>query len=279
MSNIVEVKNLSKIYKNNVGIKNISFELKQNTVLGIIGLNGAGKSTLISVLTGFCSYTGDLVYNFSGNYNDYIGVVHSEYGYPGHFNAMIVERIMKLCYTNWDSNRFFEILDILELEKKLSSKKYSTGMNTKLAIAIAMSHNAKLLVLDEATRGLDIKATSRVRNLLHDYMNKPGNGIILTSHIVGEIEKMSDEIMFIEKGELSFIKNKDDLLHENQIFNVTSIQLERIDKTDIKKIQKTDYNINLIAKDVSNFVSKYKIEPIITTLERVIEILLEGDEI
>lgn len=282
---ILEVKNLSKIYKGNKGIKEVSFKLKENTVLGIIGLNGAGKSTLISTLTGFCGHTGDITYNFDGkiytkpdhNVKNNLGIVYSDYGYPSHFTAIIVDRIMKRTYDNWDSNCFFEIIDLLELEKKLVVKKYSTGMHTKLAIAIAMSHGAKLLVLDEATRGLDIKATSRVRSLLHNHMSQTGNSIILTSHIIGEIEKLSDEIMLIEQGQVKFVENKDNLIHQNQIFNLTNEQLDSIDKTYIKKIQKTSQNISLIANDVKSFASKYNIDPSETTLERVMEILLEGE--
>jgi len=286
MKNVLKVTNLTKVYNTGRGIRNINFELKQGTILGIIGLNGAGKSTLISCLTGFLRWdSGQIEYNFNGVTHNKIkpallndlGIVTSDYGFPGHFTAKIISRIMSYTYKNWDAAKFQEILKHLELDYKLKTSKYSTGMKTKLAIAIALSHNAKILVLDEATRGLDVKASSKVRALLHAHVENGENSIILTSHIMGEIERLSDEIMLIEDGDIQLNSNKDDLLHQHQIFTVTSKQLDAIDRSDISKIRKEDHTIYVIAKNPKDFYAKYNIESIHSTLERVVELLLEGD--
>jgi len=286
MENILKVTNLTKVYDTGRGIRNISFELKPGTILGVIGLNGAGKSTLISCLTGFLKWdSGQIEYNFKGTKHNKIkpvllndlGIVSSDYGFPGHFTAKIISKIMSYTYKNWDVAKFQETLARLELDYKLKTSKYSTGMKTKLAIAIALSHNAKVLVLDEATRGLDVKASSKVRALLHAHVESGENSIILTSHIMGEIERLSDEIMLIEDGDVQFNSNKDDLLHQHQIFAVTSRQLDSIDRSDISKIRKDDHTIYVIAKNPREFHKKYKIESIHSTLERVVELLLEGE--
>ena len=286
MQNILKVTNLTKVYNTGRGIRNINFELKPGTILGIIGLNGAGKSTLISCLTGFLKWdSGQVEYNFKGIKHNKIrpvllndlGIVSSEYGFPGHFTGKIISRIMSYTYKNWDAAKFKEILAHLELEYNLKTSKYSTGMKTKLAIAIALSHNAKILVLDEATRGLDVKASSKVRALLHAHVENGENSIILTSHIMGEIERLSDEIMLIEDGDVQFNSNKDDLLHQHQIFTVTSKQLDSIDRSDIAKIKREDHTTYVIAKNPKEFYAKYNIESIHSTLERVVELLLEGE--
>jgi len=286
VKNILKVTNLTKVYNTGRGIRNINLELKQGTILGIIGLNGAGKSTLISCLTGFLKWdSGQIEYNFNGSIHNkikpalmnHLGIVSSEYGFPEHFSAKTISQIMSYTYNNWDKDRFQEILTHLELDYKLKTGKYSTGMKTKLAIAIALSHNAKILVLDEATRGLDVKASSRVRALLHAHVENGENSIILTSHIMGEIERLSDEIMLIEDGDVQFNSNKDDLLHQHQIFTVTSKQLDTIDRHDIAKIKKEEHTVYVIAKDPRAFYQKYNIESAHSTLERVVELLLEGE--
>ena len=286
MKNALTVRNLSKTYDTGKGARNISFELSKGTIMGIIGLNGAGKTTLLNCITGFLKPdTGEIEYDFNGEqFNkatpallDHLGLVLSDYGYPDHFTAKIISRIMSSTYKNWDKNRFFEILERLDLDKNLKTAKYSTGMKTKLAIAIALSHNAKILILDEATRGLDVKASSKVRELLYDHVSNGENSIILTSHIMGEIERMSDTIMLIEDGNMQFISDKDDLLYQHKIFQVTSSQLADIDKGDISKIKRDDHTICIIAKDSKEFIEKYKIEATSSSLERVIEIILEGE--
>ena len=286
MQNILTVNNLTKQYSNGKGIRNISFELKKGTILGIIGLNGAGKSTLISCLTGFLRWdSGKIEYNFNGNKHskikpelmNHLGIVTSDYGFPGHFTAKVISTIMSFTYSNWDKKKFEETCAHLDLDYKLKTSKYSTGMKTKLAIAIALSHNAKILVLDEATRGLDVKASSKVRALLHAHVESGENSIILTSHIMGEIERLSDEIMLIEDGDMQFNSNKDDLLHQHQIFLVTSKQLETIDRADIAKIKRDEHTTYIIAKDPRRFHEKYNIESMHSPLDRVVELLLEGD--
>lgn len=285
MNNILDVNGLTKTYKTGKGIKDISFNLEKGTILGIIGLNGAGKSTLISCLTGALKKEdGKINYSFEDGKNkidhatlNHLGVVGSDYGFPGHFSANTVNRVMKKGYTNWDSDKFFDILKILDLDTKLKAKKYSTGMKTKLAIAVALSHNAKILILDEATRGLDIKASSAIRKVLSKHVESGENSIIMTSHIMGEIERMSDTIMLIDEGQKTIHLNKDDLLYTHKIFEVTSGQMSTIDKADILKLRRDDYNTKIIAKDARFFEEKYGVESSNSGLESIIELLLEGE--
>lgn len=217
----LSVSNLSKVYPSGRGIHNISFDLKKGSILGIIGLNGAGKTTLLSCLAGFINKdSGDISYTFdnanhrtvSADVLENLGIVFSEYGFPGHFSAKTICSIMSKSYKKWSSETFYALLSQLELDRNLVTKKYSTGMKTKLAIAIALSHNAKILILDEATNGLDAKSSAKVRNLMSTFVSNRENSIIITSHIMGEIERMSDYIMFIDNGHMKFNCSKDELL-------------------------------------------------------------------
>ena len=288
MNNNLVVKNLTKLYKSGKGIHEINFELGKGMIMGIIGLNGAGKTTLLNALTGQLKYdSGTIHYNINGEHfkkpnqklMDYLGIVSEDYGFPDHFSAKTVSKIMNSNYRNWDQKRFMEILDQLELDFNLKTSKYSSGMKTKLALAIALSHNAKILILDEATKGLDIRACSRVRDLLHSFVSSGENSVLLTSHVLGEIERVADTIMLIEFGKVQFINNKDDLLYQHKIFQITSEQLEEMNKQDIYRIRRLDYAIYIIAKDSKEFSTKYKIEAVSSSLDRVIEIILEGDAV
>jgi ABC-2 type transport system ATP-binding protein len=288
MNNVLTVNNLSKIYNTGRGINNVSFSLEKGTILGIIGLNGAGKTTLLSCITGFLDWDcGDIKYSWGDkSYHkvepdvlENLGIVATEYGFPGHFNAKIVCSIMARVYSHWDSTKFNKLLEQLELEAKLKIRKFSTGMKTKLAIAIALSHDTKILVLDEATNGLDVKAAATVRDLLYAHVANGENSIILTSHIMGEIERMSDSIMFIDNGNIRFNCNKDNLLHQYKVFQLTSKKLTAIDQNDLIKIKKGEHTVRVIAKDPKAFSVKYAIEPEVLSLDTIIEIFLEGENV
>ena len=288
MNNLLTVNNLSKVYKTGRGIRNISFELQGGTILGIIGLNGAGKTILLSCLTGFMEWnSGEVEYALNGMiYNNVnknpkmledLGVVASEYGFPPYFNAKTVNTIMSNVYRNWDKAKFFDLLKQLDLDPTVKVRAFSTGMKTKLAIAIALSHKAKILLLDEATNGLDVKASAKVRELLYDHVADDENAIILTSHIMGEIERMSDAIMFIDDGIMEFNCNKDDLLHNYKAFSMTAEQLAKIESQDVMKIKKDAHIVRVIAKNPKAFTEKYIIEPEVLPLDTIIEIFLEGE--
>jgi len=286
-NHILKVSNLTKAYRTGKGIFDISFTLEKGTIMGIIGLNGAGKTTLLSCLTGFLEWdSGEVEFSVGAESYDQVepavlenlGIVAAEYGFPGFFTAKTVNHIMSTVYKNWDSARFFQLLERLDLQPRLKTAKYSTGMKTKLAIAIALSHNAKILVLDEATNGLDVRASAKVRELLHEHVESGENSIILTSHIMGEIERISDSIMFIDDGKVMFNQSRDDLLHQYKAFHVTTKMLEDIDPRDIIKIRKEAYTTIVIVREPREFAEKYAIEPAALPLDSIIEIFLEGDD-
>jgi len=287
MNNLLTVNNLTKIYGSGRGVRNVSFELQKGRILGIVGLNGAGKTTLLSCLTGFMEWdSGDISYNFNNNMQDRVngkvledlGIVASEYGFPSNFDIKTIAHIMNSVYKNWDNKRFNTIVKTLSLDPNLKIKNYSTGMKTAMAIAIALSHDAKILILDEATRGLDIKASAKVRDLLYDHVADGENSIILTSHIMGEIERMSDSILLIDNGDVIFNYDKDDLLYKYRVFQMVKQHFKKIDRNDVLKMKQDDFYVRLIAVDSRKFTEKYEVESKEVPIETIIELFLDGDD-
>jgi len=281
MDTILKVENLSKIYESGKGIKNINLELKKGVILGIVGLNGAGKTTLLSCLAGFLKSTsGNVEYYFDGKVERYetalrnLGIVMAEQGYPDYFNSKQINNIMKNTYKSWDSNKFDYILDEFDISNETRIKDYSTGAKSKLSLAIALSHKSKILILDEVTNGLDIVARKKVRDLLYKYVESGESSIIITSHIMSDIEKISDEIIFINDGAIQLNANKDDLLYNYRVFEVTTEQLSTIDKKDIIKIKKSDYSNFVLVKNFQEFHDKYGFDISETSLEEVADIIL-----
>jgi len=287
MNNLLTVNNLTKIYGSGRGVRNISFELQKGRILGIVGLNGAGKTTLLSCLTGFMEWdSGDISYTWNnhvhnkvtGEVLENLGIVASEYGFPSNFDIKTIAHIMNSVYKNWDNKKFNTIVKTLSLDPNLKIKNYSTGMKTALAIAIALSHHAKILILDEATRGLDIKASAKIRDLLYDHVADGENSIILTSHIMGEIERISDSVLLIDNGEVKFNYDKDDLFYKYRVFQIAKQQLEKIDKNDILNMKQDEFYVRLIAIDSKMFSEKYEVEPKEFPIETIIELFLDGDD-
>ena len=190
--NAVEIERLSKKYKN-FTLNNVSFNIPEGSIMGLIGENGAGKSTIINLLTGAALKDG-------GNINIYgkdvqkltraekseIGVVLSGCGFPEELNINDVNRIMKSIYEKWNSKKFFEYADKYSLNGKSKIKTFSTGMKMKLEIAIALSHEAKLLILDEVTNGLDPSARMEILDMLLDFIQNEDRAVLISSHIIGD---------------------------------------------------------------------------------------------
>ena len=243
--NAVEIERLSKKYKN-FTLNNVSFNIPEGSIMGLIGENGAGKSTIINLLTGAALKDG-------GNINIYgkdvqkltraekseIGVVLSGCGFPEELNINDVNRIMK---SIWNSKKFFEYADKYSLNGKSKIKTFSTGMKMKLEIAIALSHEAKLLILDEVTNGLDPSARMEILDMLLDFIQNEDRAVLISSHIIGDLEKICDYITFIHNGEIVFSENKDDLLERYAVINVSDKQIEELDEKAIVALDKKSFS-------------------------------------
>ena len=196
--NAIEVKNLTKKYTD-FTLDNVSFTLPMGCIMGLIGENGAGKSTTIKLLldaitrdSGEISILGKSNKdNFKATKED-LGVVLDEAHFPESINPKQVNAIMKNTYTNWNENTFFNYMKKFDLPLKKSFKDFSRGMRMKLMIAVALSHDAKLLILDEATSGLDPIVRDEILELFYEFTREEDHSILISSHIVSDLEKLCD---------------------------------------------------------------------------------------
>lgn len=233
--NALEVKNLSKSF-GDFALQDVSFTIPMGTALGLVGENGAGKSTTISLILGLLARDGGEVTvlgHGGGSFEavkEELGVVFDESCFPDGVNARQVDRIEKFLYKNWDSTAYFEHLRRYDLPETKPFKEYSRGMKMKLALAVALSHKARLLLLDEATGGLDPLARDELIVELSRFIADGQHAILLSSHIVSDIEKLCDRVVFLHRGKLVLNEDKDALLAAHPGETLEGIILERTRK-------------------------------------------------
>ena len=234
--NALEIKNLTKHY-NDFTLDNVSFSLPQGCILGLIGENGAGKSTTIRSILGSLKYDGEikvLGQQISAELKNRIGVVLDEVGFPEKLNANDVNKIMKNMFTNWDEKVYTDYIKKFDLPDNKPFSEFSKGMKMKLGIAVALSHNAELLILDEPTSGLDPLVRDEIIDILNDFTREENHSILISSHIVSDLEKLCDYIAFIHKGKMMLCEEKDALLEQYVFINTTEDKLAELDGNAVK---------------------------------------------
>lgn len=256
----VELSGIEKKYKD-FALENISFKLPSGCILGIIGENGAGKSTLIKLITGRVSKTsGDLAVLGESNFErfftlrDEIGIVPDEVAFPDNFKIKDVNTFLKLAFKRWDEKKFFEYVERFKIPPKTKFKKLSFGMKKRLGIAAALSHNARLLILDEATSGLDPVARDDLVDILNEFTRDDGHSIIFSSHIVSDLEKLCDYIALIHRGRLLCFEEKDVLLDSYRRIICSKEDIPSLNSEGILSIKQSQYGAEVIIK--SEYVPK-----------------------
>ena len=215
--NALEVKGLSKSF-GDFRLQNVSFTVPMGTALGLIGENGAGKSTTLSLILGLLPRDGgevqilDCGESALDEIKEELGVVFDESCFPDGVNARQVDRIERCLYKSWDSAAYFDHLHRYRLPETKPFKDYSRGMKMKLALAVALSHGAKLLLLDEATGGLDPLARDELIEELSHFIADGQHAIVLSSHIISDIEKLCTRVVFPHRGRVVLDEDRNALL-------------------------------------------------------------------
>ena len=238
--NAIELSHINKSF-GDFAIRNLNLTVPSGTICGLVGENGAGKSTTIRLLmgvlrpdSGTASVLGvDVSSPEFRDVKEDVGVVLDEAYFPESLNAVQVGKIMAATYRRWDQRLYDSYLKHFDLPEKKQFKDFSRGMRMKLAIAAALSHQPKLLVLDEATAGLDPIVRDEVLDLFNEFTREEDHSILISSHILSDLEKLCDYIAFIHKGDLLFCEEKDQLLEQYGIFedsreNLDCLQPEAI---------------------------------------------------
>ena len=247
--NALEIKNLTKAYPG-FTLDNLNLTLPSGCIMGLIGENGAGKSTTIKLIL-------DMIHKDSGSITilgkdntdgieltkEDIGVVMDEVGIPECLTVKQVGNVMKNTFRNWDDAEYARLAQKLALPDKKQFKEFSRGMKMKLGIAIALSHKAKLLILDEATSGLDPVVRDEVVEMFSDFTRDENHSILISSHIVSDLEKLCDYVAFLHKGKLLLCEEKDQLLAEYGLIHCTAEEIQNLPAEAIKYKKENPYGI------------------------------------
>ena len=226
--NALEIRDLTKHYTG-FFLSHLNLTLPWGCIMGLVGENGAGKSTTIKLILSTISRDGGMsvlgVDNQSAAFyaaKEDIGIVLDEAYFPEVLNASDVGRIMANTYRQWDPETYESYLQRFGLPRNKAFKDFSRGMKMKLAIAVALSHQAKLLILDEATSGLDPMVRDEIVDIFNEYTRQEDRSILLSSHIVSDLEKICDYIAFLHKGRLILCEEKDRLKEEYGVLHCTA---------------------------------------------------------
>lgn len=253
--NAVELKGVSKDY-GDFQLDDISFSVPEGSVCGFIGQNGAGKTTTIQIILDAINRDGGGVYVFGKSMDqdaaavrEDIGVVFDEMGFHDFLTARQLNTIMKNVYINWNEKKYFEYLKRFSLPAKKACGSFSRGMRMKLQIATALSHEAKLLIMDEPTSGLDPVVRNEMLQIFREYVVEEDHTILLSSHITGDLEKLADEVVFIDGGKIVLQGNKDEILERHGILRCKKEELNHISESLIVSAETSNVGAEILVND------------------------------
>ncbi len=223
MNDILKVENLNKSYKN-FSLTDVTFSLPEGCITGFIGLNGAGKTTTLRTILGLTKKTSGNIQIFgldmeknAKHIKNRIGVVLDDGCFYDELSLAEMKSIVASAYTTWSEQDFKHYMELFALEPKQKINTLSKGMKMKYALALALSHNAELLIMDEPTSGLDPLLRSQLLKVLGDYMENGGKGVFLSTHITSDLDKIADTVVMIDNGHIVFQEEKDVLLDNYRI--------------------------------------------------------------
>lgn len=284
-NNALAVNGLTKRYTD-FTLDGITFAVPRGTIVGFIGENGAGKSTTINAIlglihkdTGTVSILGKEEKQIDNTVREQIGVVLDGSNFPGSLSSQKLNNVLKNIYKSWDEQMYFSLLKKLALPSNKKIKEFSKGMKMKLSIAVALSHHSKLLILDEATSGLDPVVRDDILDMFLDFVQDEDNSILVSSHITSDLEKVADHIVFIHDGKVVFSKSKDDLIYRYGIIKCGVAQFEALDKSDIIAYRKQDYEWQVLVADKAMAQKKYPkalIDP--ATIDEIMLLYVKGEK-
>ncbi len=261
--NAIEIKELTKRY-DGFTMENISFNVRKGSIMGFIGQNGAGKTTTIkSILNIISPDEGSIKIFGLDSVKDELAAkqrlsaVFDELPVHDMLNARHIDRIFRDIYPQWDSQTFFNYTDRFSLPQKKKVGEFSKGMKMKLQIAAALSHNAELLVMDEATTGLDPVVRNEVLDIFLEYLQDENHSILMSSHITTDLEKIADSVSFIDRGRLLLTGFKDDILDSHRVIKCSKSDYKDIDSEDIVSARLTDFGAEVMISDRKKCEKKY----------------------
>ncbi len=263
--NALEIKDLSKSYKNSdFRLDNVNLNIPAGNIVGLVGKNGAGKSTIINSIfdivnrdSGEILFYNQILSEENKHLKNEIGVVFDTLSYSGEMTVAKLEKVLNDLYENFDLKIFNSYIERFNLPKKSKFKTFSRGMGMKLSIAVAISHRAKLLILDEATAGLDPVMREEILDIFLEFVEKDENSILISSHISSDLEKVADYIIFIDDGKILLTENKDNLIYKYGIARMKEKDFENVVQAEYIGFRKRGLQIEVLVKDKAMFAREH----------------------
>ncbi|MCI8790707.1 MAG: ABC transporter ATP-binding protein [Lachnospiraceae bacterium] len=266
MENILELHQVSKTYsKSDFTLDSLSLSLPYGAILGFVGENGAGKTTTIDCILNTVRKDSGTVKLFGREMGDEdtdirekIGVVYDGDNFPGFWTATHLSRVMAGLYAQWDDALFQKYLEEFRLPPRQKIRSYSRGMTMKLALAAALSHHPQLLILDEATSGLDPIMRDDMLDVFLEFVQEESHSIFLSSHITSDLDKIADYIAFLHMGKLIMTVSRNDLAYKYGVMRCRESQFSALHPEDMIAYRKRDFQIDVLVSDVEAARNKYR---------------------
>ena len=263
-----------------------SLKVEKGRITGLVGENGAGKSTLFKTVLGLISYDageikilGKTPEELSEKDKEELGVVLAEAGFTGYLKGKDVEAVLAKLYPKFETEKFHQMCENYQIPLNKYIKEYSTGMKAKLNLIIALTHQAKFLMLDEPTAGLDVGAREGMLDILREYMEEePERSILISSHISSDLEHLCDDIYVIHKGKIVLHEEMDTILEKYAVLKVSKEQYQTVDKSYLLKEKKEVFGIACLTNEKQYYIENYP-EIVVESgsLDQVILMLTGGE--
>ncbi len=261
--NAIEISGLTKKY-DGFTLDHISFNVPKGSIMGFIGQNGAGKTTTIRALLNIIRADGGTIRILGMDLPEHeyeikeqIAAVFDEMPFHESMNADQISVMLGGMYANWNKEQYFSYLSRFGLPRKKKISKFSKGMKMKLQISAALSHGARLLIMDEATTGLDPVVRNEILDLFREYLLDEKNSILMSSHITSDLEKIADGVTFIDKGKILLTGCKDEILETHGLIKCAGSDLEAFSPEDFISMRRNDFGAEVMVADREAARRKY----------------------
>ncbi|WP_195696376.1 ABC transporter ATP-binding protein [Priestia megaterium] len=268
MTNLLEVRNMAKSFGQNEVLKDVSFHVPPGAIVGFIGDNGAGKSTTFKAVLGLISRDSGTVeifgednLNTDATIKEDIGVVFDAINLPVSLTIKQLNNVFKKLFNSWEEADFHRLIHSFSLPEDKKIHMFSRGMSMKLSLAVALSHRAKLLLLDEATGGLDPSSREQILDELKAFVSDGSSGILLSSHIMSDVEKIASHLVVIKNGEVLLNEEKEKVFQEYAIAVMNEEQLNVLPEDVVVAKRTYDTSVRVLVSDKHQLPDETITEP------------------
>lgn len=259
MKNILEVRGLTKNFSS-FTLQDIHFSVPAGSIMGMVGENGAGKTTTIKLILNEMQSNGGEIKVFGldlkkheRKIKEQIGVVFDDSYFPGDFNSHSISSLLRNFFQTWDEPLYQSYLKEFNLPKEKKIKDFSKGMRMKLSIAAALAHHPRLLILDEATSGLDPVVRSEILDLLLDFIQDEEHAVLFSSHITADLERIADYITFIHDGKVLISDSKDAILDSYGVVKCSAQDFSKLPTQDYLRSRKNSFGCEALVANRTTF--------------------------